>query len=80
MIVAGCVVDVVDGINNIHNILHRNALVRTQHHSSLVVVADASVDEVGELGFVGGRFIHEILVLLVDIDRDSLFGHGLAVA
>ena len=80
MVVASGVVDFVDGINHIHNILHGYGFVGTEHHCGLAVVADLAVDEVGELGFVSGGFVNEILVLLVDVNRDGLLGHGLAVA
>ena len=80
MVVASGVVDFVDGINHIHNILHGYSLVGTEHHCGLTVVADLAVDKVGELGLVSGGFVNEVLVLIVDVNRDGLLGHGLAVA
>ena len=63
MVAIGGGVDFVDGVNHVHHILHGDALVGTQHHSSLVVFADVGVDEAGELLVVGRRLVHEILVL-----------------
>jgi len=80
MIVACRVVDLVDGIDNIDDVLHWYALVGSQHHSGLTVVTDFGVDEVGELSFVGRGFINEILVLVVHVDGEGLLGHGLAAA
>ena len=80
MVVASGVVDFVDSVNHVDHILDRNGLVRAKHHGGLAVVADFGVDEVGELGLIGGRFVHEILELLVHVDGNGLLGHGLAVA
>ena len=80
MVVASGIVDFVDGINHIHNILHGYGLVGTKYHRGLAVVSNIGIDEVGELGLVSGIVVNEILVLVVDVNRDGLFGHGLAVA
>ena len=80
MAVARFVVDLVDGVNHIDNILHRYGLVGAQHHRSLRVVADAVIDESGELGLVGRGLSNEVLELVVDVDGDGLSGHGLATA
>ena len=80
MIVARGIIDFVDGINHVHDVLHRYALVGTQYHSGLAVVADFGVDEVSELGLVSIGFVNEILELVVDVNRHGLLGHGLAAA
>ena len=80
MVVASGAVDFVDGINHVDDVLHRHGLVGAKHYRGLAVVANLAVDEVGELGFISGGFINEILVLVVNVNRDGLLGHGLAVA
>ncbi len=80
MIVTCSVVDFVDGVNHIHNILHGYGLVGAKHYCGLAVVSNIGIDEVGELGFIGGIVVNEILVLVVDVNRDGLLGHGLATA
>ena len=80
MVVTSGVIDFVDGVNHVDDVLHRHGFVRTQHHRGLTVIADFAVDEVGELGLIGDSFVNVILKLVVDVNRDGLFGHGLAVA
>ena len=80
MVVARGIIDFVDGINHVHDVLHWDGLVGTEHHCGLTVVADLAVDKVGELGFICGIVVNEILVLVVDVNRDGLLGHGLTVA
>lgn len=80
MVVARGVVDFVDGINDVDDILNGDGLVGTEHHGGLAVVANLGVDHVHELVLLGGFVVNEILVLVVDVNRDALLGHGLAVA
>jgi len=47
---------------------------------STTVIADFSIDEVSELGFIGGSLVNEVLELFVDVNRDGLLGHGLTAA
>ena len=80
MVVASGVIDFVDGVNHIDDVLHRHGFVRTQHHRGLTVIADFAVDEVGKLGLISDSFVNVVLELVVDVDRDGLLGHSLAVA
>ena len=80
MVVVGGVIDLVDSVNYIDDILHRNGLVGAQHHCGLGVVANRTIDEVEQLGLVGSGLVDVVLELVVDINCDGLLGHGLAIA
>ena len=78
---AGLVVDGVDGINYIDNVLHRNGLIGTEHHTGIVDTgADARLDERLEAAGIGGSVANLEVEVFVDINGDILLGHSFAAA
>ena len=80
MIVVCLAIDVVDGVDDVHDVLAGDAFVGAHHHRAFGIALETG----GYLGlegtFADGFLFYKILILIVYINCNGLFGHGAAVA
>ena len=75
----GLVVDVIDGVDDIDNILHGDGLVGAKHDTGISDARfDARSDEGLETFDIGGGVANLELMVFINVDGHVLLGHGLA--